>query len=153
MEPQPALLWSGDLHHLVPVAEQRCHQPLLSTRRLRQLRRIAQSRRTGSHSSSAYSTDSLIDRQPLSTIRAMRRTRGNQKGSAAKGRVEARAESQRSDSSVDATVRYGAIRTSTVGGLARLRHPAERHDDTMLDFSAVSTLRPQRNFTATQPTR
>jgi hypothetical protein len=45
------------------------------------------------------------------------------------------------------------MRTSTVGGCARLLHPAERHDDVMLDFSAASTLRAQRNFTATQPTR
>lgn len=75
------------------------------------------------------------------------------KGKRRKGRVAERAESRRSDSKFFALVRYGTMRTSTVGGFVRLLHPAERHDEVMLDFSAVSTLSPQRNFTATQPTR
>jgi len=151
--PRLALLWSDALRHPDLGEGRRCRQPHLNTHPPPQLRRLAPNQRTGSRSSSACSTDSLTDRRPLSTTRRISKTRRSQRGSAAKGRVAERAENRRSDSSLFAPVRYGAIRTSTVGGFALLLHPAERHDEVMLDFSAESTLSPQRNFTATQPTR
>lgn len=151
--PQLALLWSGDLRHPNHGAEWRCRQPHPSSRHPPRSRRPAQSQKTGSHSSSACSTDSPIDLRHLSAARRASRTRRSQRRNAVSRRVAERAESRRSDSRFFASVRYGAIRTSTVGGCARLLHRAERHDDVMLDFSAASTLRAQRNFTATQPTR
>lgn len=82
-----------------------------------------------------------IDQSPRQ--RRARRERRNEEGEA-----KERAENQRSGFSP-----YGAILTSTRGGFWRSAQPLALHALLIADFSAASTLRPQRNFTPTQPTR
>lgn len=134
-------LWScGERRQLGRGNDERCHQHHRNSPRRRRLGRHAPKRQARS-SLGSTTLGCRIDRS-LRQRRA-RRERRNEKGEA-----KERAESQRSDFS-----RYGAILTSTRGGFCRSAQPRALHALLIAAFSAASTLRPQRNFTPTQPTR